>query len=312
MFSLVSSLLFACTATAAVLPSRDEPVKLAVAPKCGELFGAYADINAGLNPLSYYKDIVAFGDSYTSGSVIDGSPLPPPVMSPPNPNAGGRVSNGQLWVENLASTAGATLHDYAVNGSVVDASQYPGSVIPNARDLVKSIDYYILNGERTNPETTLYVIFVGMGDYEFRDQLYNKDLTSVAGSVLYRIMQLNSAPTFARNFLVVDNYGRGEKTSEGEAYKQQLFDSIGTLRSSPRYGTNVAFVDFSTLWNGALSNPGAFGYTNTGACTLNDKTTDGACADPDHTFYWIPGNPSKATHGLMAQYVEKVLNECKA
>ena len=119
--------------------------------------------------------------------------------------------------------------------------------------------------------------------------LYNQDLTSVAGSVLYRLMQLNSAPAFARNFLIVDNYGRGEKTPEGEAYKQELFDSISFLASTQRYGINIAFADLSTLWDGVLSDPEAFGYKSTGACTLNDKSTDGACADPDQTLYWIPG-----------------------
>ncbi|KAK1226447.1 hypothetical protein PQX77_010531 [Marasmius sp. AFHP31] len=289
MLSLVSSLLLACTATAVTLPPRAEPVQLAVSPKCGQLSGAYADVNAGLNPLSYYKNIIAFGDSYTSGSSSDGSPLSPPVMNPPNPHAGGRISNGELWIEKLAASAGATLQDYAVNGSLVDASQFRGLSTTQPRDFIQSVDYYINWGKRPNPETALYVIFVGMGDYELRNQMYNQDFTSVAGSVTYRLMQLNSAPAFARNFLIVDNYGRGEKTPEGEAYKQELFDSVRFLRSNNQYGINIAFADLSTLWDGVLSNPDAFGYTSTGACTRDDKSTDGACADPDHTLYWIPG-----------------------
>lgn len=54
-------------------------------------------------------------DSYTDGGVRDGSPLKPAVLSPPNPRAGGRLSNGPVWVENLASSANATLKDYAVS-----------------------------------------------------------------------------------------------------------------------------------------------------------------------------------------------------
>jgi phospholipase/lecithinase/hemolysin len=74
-----------------------------------------------------------------------------------------------------------------------------------------------------------------------------------------------------------------------------------------------AFVDLKTLWDGVLgTNPGyaAFGYTNSGACTLNSSTTAGACTDADHTFYWIPGHPSKQTHRIMADYVEQVLYKC--
>lgn len=58
-------------------------------------------------------------DSYTDGGVRDGSPLKPAVLSPPNPKAGGRVSNGPVWVENLAKRANATLKDYAVSFRIV-------------------------------------------------------------------------------------------------------------------------------------------------------------------------------------------------
>lgn len=104
------------------------------------------------------------------------------------------------------------------------------------------------------------------------------------------MLVLSSSPTFAKNFLVVDNYGRGKTTAAGEAYKQEVFSGLNALRSS--YGVNVAFVDFANVWKGVLgSSPGykAFGYTNPGACTVNGNTTVGACSDPDHSFYWIPG-----------------------
>lgn len=58
--------------------------------------------------------IRASKDAYTDGGVSDGSPLKPAVLIPPNPMAGGRVSNGPVWVENLAASAGASLKDYAV------------------------------------------------------------------------------------------------------------------------------------------------------------------------------------------------------
>ncbi|KAK7040187.1 hypothetical protein VNI00_009993 [Paramarasmius palmivorus] len=306
--SLLSSVLLASAVSGTVLPARQSAVQLAVKPNCGDLSGSPSDVNWGLNSLDYYKTIVAFGDSYTSGSKTDG----------------GRLTNGPLWVENLAAAAGATLQDYAVNGSVVDASQYPNSILPNARDFSASSQYYINYGKKTNPETTLYVIFMGMGDYERRNdvqtillstELYNKQpLTTVADTILYNLLRLISPPAFARNILIVDNYGRGTKTAEGEAYKQELFDGVRTLADdfASQYGLNLGFVDLSTLWDNVLSNPESFGFTSTGPCTLNDQTTEGACADPDHTFYWIPGHPSKATHELMANYVQAVFEQCQS
>ncbi|KAG8999608.1 hypothetical protein FRB90_012033 [Tulasnella sp. 427] len=85
--------------------------------------------------------------------------------------------------------------------------------------------------------------------------------------------------------------------------------SFGDHHSKFRY----AYVDFKYIWDGVLgTDPGyaAFGYTSSGACTLNSSTIVGMCSDPDHTFYWIPGHPSKQTHRIMADYVEEALDQC--
>ncbi len=43
-------------------------------------------------------------DAYTDAGVHDGSTPQPPTLSPPSPLAGGRPSNGKVWVEYLAET----------------------------------------------------------------------------------------------------------------------------------------------------------------------------------------------------------------
>lgn len=53
-------------------------------------------------------------DSYTDGGRQDGGPLPPPVVVPPDAEAGGRSTDGRVWIEELADDVGATLMDYAV------------------------------------------------------------------------------------------------------------------------------------------------------------------------------------------------------
>lgn len=64
-------------------------------------------------------------------------------------------------------------------------------------------------------------------------------------------MELSSSPIFATNFLVLDNYGRGNESTEGTAYKQELFTALDDLNR--KLGINVAFVDFSTVWDGVLN-----------------------------------------------------------
>lgn len=54
-------------------------------------------------------------DSYTDGGRDDGGPLALPVVVPPDAEAGGRSTNGKVWIEHIAEDAGATLMDYAVS-----------------------------------------------------------------------------------------------------------------------------------------------------------------------------------------------------
>ncbi|KIK71568.1 carbohydrate esterase family 16 protein [Collybiopsis luxurians FD-317 M1] len=291
-----------------------QAVHLAVNPNCGNLSGPPADVNQGLQPLNSYKAIVSFGDSYSSGGMINGSALPPAVLSPPNPNAGGRMTNGPLWIEHLASAADATLHDWAVNGSVVDSTMYLSpNLVANVPDFLAQVGNYI--STYPSSDDTLYVIFMGMGDYELRNDIYGgpNSLTILASDIIYAVLELNSSPVFAKNFLIVDNYGRGTESSAGDAYKASLFSQLNELYSDSAYGLNIGFVDFKTVWDGVLNgNPGyeAFGYTNPGACLSSDLTISNECDDPSRTFYWIPGNPSAATHSIMAEYVQEVLTQC--
>lgn len=117
------------------------------------------------------------------------------------------------------------------------------------------------------------------------------NLPRAAQTIIDQITLLTKPPTNARHFLVVEDYSRGKPTTAGEAFKQQYFSGLNTLRQTVP-GFRVAFVDLKTIWEGVLgSDPGfaAFGYTSSGACTVSDQTTVGACSDAAHTFYWIPG-----------------------
>lgn len=50
---------------------------------------------------------------YTGGK-HDGSPLDPPVLIYPSAFAGGRSTDGPIWIECVADDIGATFMDYAV------------------------------------------------------------------------------------------------------------------------------------------------------------------------------------------------------
>lgn len=115
-------------------------------------------------------------------------------------------------------------------------------------------------------------------------------LSNAAQNIAFTILRLSSSPVFGKNFLIIDNHGRGTESAAGAAFKSELFQGLGSLRDG--LNLNVGFVDLSTLWGGVLgSTPGyqAFGYTSTSPCLTSSTTTVGSCADPAHAFYWFPG-----------------------
>jgi len=286
-------------------------IHLAVRPRCGPLSGVMSDVNAGVN-LNIIRTIVSFGDSYTDGGGgRDGSPLASPIIIPPNAQAGGRSTNGKLWVENIADDINATFMDYATSSAVTNLSLWPSN--PKPVDLLGEMEIFLNQSNRLDPNTTLYTLFFGINDYE--DSKIDGDHLPQAAQVIFdQIKILSSPPTNGRSFLITDVYGRGVHTVAGDAYVQSIFDGLNALHISAPY-LNVAFADFSRIWDGVLGpDPGhkAFGYTHTESCVVGDGTsTVGSCNDPAHYFYWIPGHPSKETMRIMADYVEEVIASCR-
>jgi len=301
-------------AVASNLPRDDtalnDGIQLAVGPKCGSFSGAPADVNAGLLPIAQYKTIVTFGDSYTDGGIRNGGPRQPAVVIPPNPKAGGRATNGPVWAEDIGTDTGALVMDYAVSGAVTSAKLWPS--LSTASDFVTQVSLFLSQSNQLNPNTTLYSAFFGINDVGASNTDGTANLPAAAQTIIDQITLLTKPPTNARSFLILDDYGRGGESTAGDAFKQKYFSGLNTLRSSIS-GLKVAFVDFKTIWSGVLgATPGfkAFGYTSSGACTVSSSTTVGECSDPAHTFYWLPGHPSKETHRIMADYVEEVLMQC--
>lgn len=161
-------------------------------------------------------------------------------------------------------------------------------------------------------------------------------LPEAAQALIDQIKVLASPPTNGRSFLIPNVYGIGVHTPDGDAFAQKIFDGLGELHQAPLF-LNIAFVDFSRIWDGVLgSNPGykAFGYRSTTNCVTGSNTTTGLCSDPEHYFYWLARwvvkfwqsleyrdryyffcwwldrHPSKETMVIMADYVRDVLYNC--
>ncbi|KAK0500147.1 hypothetical protein EDD18DRAFT_1102325 [Armillaria luteobubalina] len=185
MYSVVALLL---------LPSLVTGVELVISPSCGTLYSEVGDLNSGLGSLSSYSTIVAFGDGYTAPQktkkgyehLDDGTTLAEAVQEDTlDPKAGGRMSNGPVWVEYVASDINATVKDYAVGllfnvsvsathvdqtqvtKSVVDDTQYPTFKLTlDERDFLYQGNLVISSTDKPDNNTTLFIVFHGMDDPE--------------------------------------------------------------------------------------------------------------------------------------------------
>ncbi|KAG6916147.1 hypothetical protein DXG01_008298 [Tephrocybe rancida] len=244
--SLYLFIAVSCSFTAALVtpraPGDNDGIHLAVDVRCGPLSGTTADVNAGIDP-HQIKTVVSFGDSYTDGGHDDGGPLDPPIIVPPSVLAGGRSVNGLTWVEQVSNDIGATIKDYAQSAACIDLSLWPSN--PRQVDFI----------HQANKQSDIFSAF----------ELVDGDhMQAAAQALLGQIELLASPPTNARNFMVLDVYGRGTTAPSGEAFKQTVYNGLNNFHTR-KNGTrlNVSYVNFSTIWNGVLSsNPGfaAFGY----------------------------------------------------
>lgn len=286
-------------------------VRLAISPRCGLLSEVVSDVNTGIN-IGAIKTIVSFGDSYTDGGNDDGSPLEPAVLIPPSVLAGGRSTNGPVWIERLANKSEAVLMSYAQWGACIDLSIWPSN--PRKVDFIGQMSTFLNQAQELDPETTLYSLFFGIND--FGDSKVDGDhLDDAAEALLDQIDILSSPPINGHHFMISDVYGQGEHADRGERFKQIIYDGLYDFHVGEKH-LDVAYVDFGRIWDGVLGEtPGyeAFGFTSTEQCTECYENCDenGWCDDPDHHFYWIPGHPSKETHRIMADYVHEVFTLCR-
>ncbi|KAG9037198.1 hypothetical protein FRB95_006451 [Tulasnella sp. JGI-2019a] len=247
-----------------------------------------SNVNAGLLALTGYTTFVTFGDSYTTVGVRDGSTPAPAVLIPPSPKAGGRTTNGKVWIEDIADDVGSPhLMDYAVGGAVTNVTLWPSKA--GASDFVGQVQIFLNQKNNLDPTKTLYTVFFGINDWSAASVDGNK-MPLAAQDLLNQISLLASPPTNARSFLITDDYGRGKADAKGDAYKLQIFKALGAWYKNQTYsGFKFGFVDFAPLWTAILGpTPGyaAFGYASSGYCAVNSSTTVGACSgeQPSSTF----------------------------
>ncbi len=261
------------------------------------LFGALA--NAGA-----FTSVVVYGDSLS-----DNGNLCAPTGIPGPPYWNGRRSNGPVAVENLATTLGATLHDFAWIGATTGVGNYGDGGTPTGMGTfgLPGMQAQLLATQALVPgyagSGALFVVWGGPNDFLSPSPLDGGDPFAVANRAVTDIVGIVTAlqNLGAQNILVPDMPDLGLTpyfNSIGQAGFGSMITDYFNSRLLSDLPSGAIFFDTAGLMRSIYSNPNAFGFTNVTAPCFNGTTV---CANPDQYLFYDDFHPSAAAHAILGQ-----------
>lgn len=242
-----------------------------------------------------FKNIVAFGDSFTDNGYIDGHGF-------------NRDSNGKVWVEHLRDMLGCQeLDNRAWGGARTDNGHFLGF---DWSGFNWQVEKYELN---SNPEKTLFTVWIGVNDYwDARDKPSNSvkniktGLIELIGKGAKNIVVFN-------NFDLTISLGYGPQTeyhnlvptvkkltkefNEG-IYSMLFNDMTGLEKAHPKI--KIYFVDIHSFMNDLVQNND---YSNT------PWKGSYKYPDPNEYLWYDEWHPMTSCHYQIAELVLKELKK---
>lgn len=267
-----------------------------------------------------YTSIYMFGDSLSDNGNFyaalsaAGEPVPP---SPPYYM--GRFSNGPVWVEDLATSLGIPLFNYAYGGATTGTTNISNPLPAGVElpGLQLEIASFSSNHSQGADENALYIVWAGGNDYLFTTNTVDTVLNNI-GTAIKNLSLLG-----AKNFLVlnIQDLGKFPVVNGGtlphpNSYYTSLINAhnAGLLPTIYAKGlpsdVKITLLDVNSLSNSVLQNPTEYGLTNvTNACVDKSTTPYTVCSNPSEYFFWDEGHLSSTTNSLIAQAASNALAE---
>lgn len=254
--------------------------------------------------------IYAFGDSLSDAGndfIADGG------TEPASPYSGGRFTNGNVWVQDLASMLGLP----AVTPSLSGGTDYAfgGALSGNANpgDLTSQLAAFHAANPVANPNG-LYTIWIGSNDINAILEGGPNNLAAIVGNIDSAVTTL--AGDGAKDVLVftVPDLGKTPAAIAGgpaavagasalsAAFDNALASSLTSIAASDS-ALDLSVLDTYSLLDGIVANPAASGFTNvTQPCLTGEVNYAGGtpCANPGSYLFWDQLHPTAAGQQIVA------------
>lgn len=247
-----------------------------------------------------FSALYVFGDSLSdTGRTFAATGYPPP------PYAGGRFSNGAVWVEQLAPQLGLA-YNPATNFSWGGAKTGYTNVLPGLPGLRTQLDAYVasLGAKPRADKDALYVVFGGAND--FFAILGGGDPAAIVPAAVNNLTTIVATlqSLGARHILVVDLpdigltpraqlAGAGASATFLSAWFNSLLDAqLDALRC------DVMRVSSFDLLQACVNDPAAYGFTNVTVPGILNPATAGTA------LFWDDIHPTTRMHTLLAAVIE--------
>ncbi|MBD2110479.1 MULTISPECIES: SGNH/GDSL hydrolase family protein [Cyanophyceae] len=271
-----------------------------------------------------FNGLTIFGDSLSDPGNLFGLT----GFFPPFPYSEGRFSNGDLWVDYLASDIGlepTEVQNFSVGGATTGRDNGLDPVITlltgtetDLPGLLDEIDSYLGGiGEGAADPDSLYVVWAGAND------LFNlpsdpaaipaflansvQNIATAIGSLAARGADTFLVPNLPNLGLTPRALGDGtsaQATALSQAFNAGLASTLEALEQSLSATIDIIPVDLFGLTNEIIGSPAEFGFTNVTDPLLNQGLLD----DPGY-FWWDQQHPTTTVHELLADVFQTSLLE---
>lgn len=263
------------------------------------------------------------------------NPLIPIVPFPTLGYVDGRFSNGDIWLDRLAtrldlpvppiSTFVGGNNSNGVNFSVNSATTGEAITfpipLPGLVGLSQQLDQFKAANPVADPDA-LYIVWAGANDYFGGRVTDPRGPVNNLASAVQTLYDLGSRHFLVPNLPLLGQtplaISRGEEVVNGLnqvtlGHNFLLSQSVETLSDLP--GITVNLLDVASLFNSAISRPTDFGFRFVDTpCLVNSplfnppSTIPSICDNPDDYIFWDDLHPSSAAHQFVGDLAFKTLS----